>query len=147
VLQPELAIELLVVELDLPQSCQACQSFAVGVDGRFESDLRSQPGDQRGGRSHRPRNAPSGRRDRPPATPLLHLPYIPLRPHFILPPILQTTTPRLDPETEAMLTTLNARNTLRRAVAGLAIGLAIVAIGAVAAAGLYAETMRAPDQP
>jgi len=46
-----------------------------------------------------------------------------------------------------MLTTLNARNTLRRAVAGLAIGLAIVAIGAVAAAGLYAETMRAPDQP
>ena len=45
-----------------------------------------------------------------------------------------------------MLTTLNARNTLRRAVAGLAIG-AIGAIGAVAAAGLYAETMRAPDQP
>jgi uncharacterized membrane protein len=31
----------------------------------------------------------------------------------------------------------------RRALAGLAIG----AIGVVAAAGLYAETMRAPDQP
>jgi len=31
----------------------------------------------------------------------------------------------------------------RRALAGLAIG----AVGAVAAAGLYAETTRAPDQP
>jgi hypothetical protein len=46
-------------------------------------------------------------------------------------------------ETEAM----PAPQTLpRRALTGLAIG-AIGALGVVAAAGLYAETIRVPDQP
>ena len=39
VLQPELPFELLVVELDLPQSCQACGWFALGVGGQVREPV------------------------------------------------------------------------------------------------------------